>query len=260
MNIDSIRCAQYQAAAPSAGATATQAPGVDPDGDGDGPHGGNGVHGHHGHRGGPGGMMATMMQTLSDLGFAGPPPPQGAADPAGTDGQLVGVGDPHAVRQAMHALMHDIFQAMRASSGSQATAAASSGTSDTSSPTDASLVSTPPTADTTTSSAVETSASTATSSRASRYSVFSDRLQTVVDALTSAPDSAQGSALQTDFLNLMTALGAKPADTSDTASGTTADAPTLAQFLSRFVQNLQARSAEAVASMPATGGLVSVSA
>ncbi|MBI1396414.1 MAG: hypothetical protein GC151_10580 [Betaproteobacteria bacterium] len=163
----------------------------DRDGDGDG--GGPGRSGRAG-----GGFAQTVLQALSQIGVNVAPPPGGTAAGGGTDadgdsdGTRAGAGGPgSAAGKAVHALVHDLFQALRVSGGTPQT------------PSGGNPV-------------------TATGSSAA-YQDLATRLQNLVQQLSNGSTSGSGNTavdrLQGDFQKVLDVLGSPAQGTTSSLQG-----------------------------------------
>ena len=144
-------------------------------------------------------LMQGMMQTLGQMGLGNSPSVSGGgASELGSSGGAVG-GFSADSRQAMHALMHDLFQVMQAQAGAA-------------------------------------DGKRAAGKAGAHYGEFGNSLQTVVDSLKSntvAPAARPGALdkLQTDFNSLMQSLGVS-------GPGGNAGAPSLQTFLQGLEKNM----------------------
>lgn len=191
---------------------------TDRDGDNDG-SGVSGARGGHGHHHGGGAFMQDVMQTLQSLGLNFPGAnttganTNTASTTTGTNSntQNSSVSAPD-VRQALHAFLHDLRQAVQQSGASSQTGASSNGSADSDGDHDNSRPS---------------------SGGQNGYSNFGTNLQSLINSLgsnSSNSNNGADSTLQTDFSNLLTALR------GNTNSGQTP--PTLQDFLSKLESNL----------------------
>ncbi len=148
-------------------------------------------------------LMQGMMQTLGQMGLGNSPAASGGgASELGSSGGVSG-GFGADSRQAMHALMHDLFQVMQAQAG----------TGDGKRP-----------------------VGKAGGHPGGHYGEFSNSLQSVVDGLKStggavASNSSALGKLQTDFNSLMQSLGVS-------GPGGNAGAPSLQTFLQGLEKNM----------------------
>jgi hypothetical protein len=160
--------------------------------------------GHHHHGGGA--FMQNVMQSLQSLGLNFPAPNANSTSPVdGTSSNSDTVQSTLSssnIGQALHTFLHDLHQALNQGGlQQQSSATDSDGDNDNS--------------------------SSSSSGVQNGYSNFSTKLQSLISSLSNNSDN--NSTLQTDFTNLVNALGG--------SSSTSSASPNLQDFLNKMVSN-----------------------
>lgn len=182
-----------------------------------------GIRPHH-HDHGRGAFMKDVLQSLQNLGLNFPNTNAGqttATNSSGTDSQNTSASATD-VRQALHTFLHDLHQALQQSTNTTQQTTASTGTG-------------------TDSDGDNDNSGASSSGTSNGYSNFATNLQNLISSLNNG--SGTQSALQSDFSNLVTALGGSSSNVK------------LQDFLTQMENNLGATSQPS-----ATGSLLTTQA
>jgi hypothetical protein len=177
-----------------------------------------------------GGMMKDVMQALSAMGLSPDAASSGAGTAASGSSSADGTSDPSQVQQALHQFMHDLFQTMQsAQSGQPATGSVDSST---------------------------------TAGAASPYANMESTLQTMIGDLASGTSASSGTLgnLQSDFQNLVSAMGGNSSAAGNSSNSGTGDTSTSAATLQTFLTNLEQEMASHQMTPNAVGNNVSTQA